>query len=149
MATGSSLTQNYSRSQSEIQGDLHKAFSDKTLSGVYVFEWHKRFSAGRDNGKNDEHARHPRRAITDQSITKVRDVIWSDQRLSAHAMRRSWLTDREAVRRILTDELHMRKICEKVVPKILGPMTKSITVKTCVWTCYNILQTSQICWNLL
>ncbi|GFU76944.1 hypothetical protein TNCV_4521001 [Trichonephila clavipes] len=25
MATGSSLTQNYSRSQSEIQGDLHKS----------------------------------------------------------------------------------------------------------------------------
>ncbi|GFU10960.1 hypothetical protein TNCV_2934471 [Trichonephila clavipes] len=36
MATGSSLTQNYSRSQSEIQGDLHKstAISEVTTSPI-------------------------------------------------------------------------------------------------------------------
>ncbi|GFT91785.1 hypothetical protein TNCV_3438201 [Trichonephila clavipes] len=33
MATGSSLTQNHSRSQSEIQGDLHISKETKDISG--------------------------------------------------------------------------------------------------------------------
>ncbi|GFX32683.1 hypothetical protein TNCV_888211 [Trichonephila clavipes] len=32
MATGSSLTQNHSRSQSEIQGDLHKSLEDQVIT---------------------------------------------------------------------------------------------------------------------
>ncbi|GFY07857.1 hypothetical protein TNCV_4287931 [Trichonephila clavipes] len=39
MSTGSSLTQNYSRSQSEIQGDLHKCSMDSATfgkSGIFI-----------------------------------------------------------------------------------------------------------------
>lgn len=83
--------------------------------------------------EDDEHAGHPRSAITDQNIAKVRDVIRGDRRLSVHAVAELVNLDSQAVRRILTDELHM-KICAKVAPKFC-PMTKNSAVKTCVWTC--------------
>ncbi|GFU29364.1 hypothetical protein TNCV_1239731 [Trichonephila clavipes] len=49
MATGSSLTQNYSRSQSEIQGDLHKIlrFINVTISRRLWEDFGKRNMPGK------------------------------------------------------------------------------------------------------
>ncbi|GFX10679.1 putative mariner transposase [Trichonephila clavipes] len=70
----------------------------------------------RDCVEDDEHGS----AITDQNIAKVRDMILGDRRLTVRAVTELVNGDNEAVRRILTDAYHMKKICEKVVPKILS-----------------------------
>ncbi|GFV46696.1 protein GVQW3 [Trichonephila clavipes] len=53
---------------------LIEAYGDETLSSAYVFEWYKRFSGGRVSAEDDEPAGHPRSAITDQNIAKMRDM---------------------------------------------------------------------------
>ncbi|GFW75114.1 hypothetical protein TNCV_448191 [Trichonephila clavipes] len=62
----------------ELQGPLPmilaKAYEDETLSSAHVFEWYKRFSEGRSSEKDDEPAEHPMSGITDQNITKIRDM---------------------------------------------------------------------------
>ncbi|GFW43886.1 uncharacterized protein TNCV_4785971 [Trichonephila clavipes] len=54
-----------------------------------------------------------------QNIAKTRDVIRADRRLSVLAVTELVNLNRKAIGRILTDELHKRKICVKVVPKVL------------------------------
>ncbi|GFV89708.1 hypothetical protein TNCV_827001 [Trichonephila clavipes] len=39
---------------------LTEAYGNETLSPAHLFEWHKRFSGGRDSVEVDEHAGRPR-----------------------------------------------------------------------------------------
>ena len=86
--------------------------------------WHKRFSEGRESLKDDDRPGHPRTVVTDDNIEKARDVIRKDRRLDVQAIAEEVNLDRESVRRILREELNMRKVCAKMVPKLLSDERK-------------------------
>lgn len=67
-------------------------------------------------------------------MAKFRGVICGDRRLNVRAVAELVNLDREAVRHILTGESHMRKICAKVVPKVLSGGQKQCREYACVWT---------------
>ena len=70
--------------------------------------------------KNDDRQGRPRTAVTDDNIEKVRDVIRKDRRSGVRAVADEVNLDRESVRGILREELNMRKVCAKMVPKLLS-----------------------------
>jgi len=53
---------------------LTEAYCEDSMSRAHVFEWHKRFSEGKESLKDDRPG-HPRTAVTDDNIEKVQDVI--------------------------------------------------------------------------
>ncbi|KAJ8935093.1 hypothetical protein NQ318_005715 [Aromia moschata] len=57
---------------SEILTRLQAQFGDETLSKTQVYEWHKRFSAGRERVENEPHDQRPRTSITQENICAVR-----------------------------------------------------------------------------
>ena len=59
-----------------------------------------------------------------------------DRRLSVRMIAEETGLDKSAVHRILTDHLHMRKICAKLVPKNLSVEQKA-----------NRLEIVRICWE--
>jgi hypothetical protein len=71
--------------------------------------------------KDDDRPGRPRTAVTGDNIQKVQDVTWKDWRLGVRAVAEEVNLDRESVRRILRQELNMRKICAKMDPKLLSP----------------------------
>src|SRR5215469_13423761 len=85
---------------------LTEAYGEDCMSRARVFEWHKRFSEGRESVKDDGRSGRPRTAVTDDNIKKVRGVIRKDRRLGVRAEEVS--LDSERVRRILREELNMR-----------------------------------------
>jgi transposase len=89
---------------------LTEAYGEDCMSHARVFAWHKRFSEGRESLKDDDRPGRPRTAVTDD-IEKVRDVIRKDRRLDVRALAEEVNLDRESVRRILREELNMRKVC--------------------------------------
>ena len=89
------------------------------MSRAHVFEWHKLFLEGRESMKDDDCPGRPRTAVTDDNIEKVRDVTQRDRRLGVRAVAEEVNLDRESVRQILREELNMRKVCAKMVPKLL------------------------------
>jgi len=103
---------------------LTEAHSEDCMSRARVFGWHKRFSEGRENVKDDDHPGRPRTAVTDDNIEKMRDVIRNDQRLGVQAVAEEVNLERESVRQILREELNMRKVCAKMVPKLLSDEQK-------------------------
>jgi hypothetical protein len=94
---------------------LTEAYGEDCMSRARVFEWHKRFSEGRESVKDDDCPGRPRTAVTDDNIEKVRDVIRKDRRLGVRAVAEEVNLDRESVRRILREELNTRKVCAKMV----------------------------------
>jgi hypothetical protein len=91
------------------------------MSHACVFEWHKLFSEGRESMKDDDRPGRPRTAVTDDNIEKVQDVTQKARRLGVRAVAQEVNLDRERVRLILREELNMRKVWAKMVPKLLSP----------------------------
>jgi len=54
---------------------LTEDYSEDCMSHARVFEWHKRFSEGRESLKDDDRPGHTLTAVTDDNIEKVQDVI--------------------------------------------------------------------------
>ena len=94
--------------------------------------------------KDDDHPGRPCTAVTNENTEKVRDVIRKDRRLGVRTVAEEVNLDRESVRRILTEELNMRKVCAKMVPKLLSDEQKERR-RNCVWTFCNALIMNQIC----
>ena len=61
----------------------------------------------------------------------VRTVMAKDSRLSVRMIAEEKGVDKNAVHRILTDHLHMRKICAKPVPKYLSVEQKANRLEIC------------------
>jgi len=97
-----------------------------------VFEWHKRFSEGRESVKDDDRPGRPCTAVTVDNTEKVRDVIRKNRRLGVRTVAEEVSLDRESVRRILREELNMRKVCAKMVPKLLSDEQKDRRKELCL-----------------
>ena len=74
--------------------------------------------------KDDDRPGRPRTAVTDDNIENVRDVIRKDRRFSVRAAAEEVNLVRESVQRILREELNLRKVCAKMVPKVLSDEQK-------------------------
>jgi len=99
---------------------LTEAYGEDCMSRAHVFELHKRFSEDRESVKDDDRPGRPRTAVTGDNIEKVRDVIRKDRRLGVRAVAEEVNLERESVRRILREELNMRKVYAKMFPKLLS-----------------------------
>jgi hypothetical protein len=80
-----------------------------------VFKWHKAFKEGRENVEDDPRSGRPISSTNDENVEVVRAVMVKDRRLSVSMITEETGLDRNRVHRILTDHLHMRKICAKLV----------------------------------
>jgi histone-lysine N-methyltransferase SETMAR len=57
---------------------------------------------------------------TDENVGKVRTLVRNDRRLSIRIVAEELNVDKETVRQILTENLKMKKLCAKMVPKNLS-----------------------------
>ena len=123
---------------------LTEAYSEGCMSRARVSEWHKRFSEDRESVKDGDRPGRPRTAVTDDNIEKVRDVVRKDGRVGVRAVAEEVNLDRESVRQILREKLNMRKVCAKMVPKLLSDGQKERRKELCLDLC-NALRMNQIC----
>ena len=97
-----------------------------------VFEWHKRFSERRESLKDDDRPDRPCTAVTNVNTEKVRDVIRKGQRVGVRAVAEEVILERESVWLILREELNMRKVCAKMVPKVQSDEQKEHHKELCL-----------------
>jgi len=84
-----------------------------------VYKWVKRFSEGKEGVTDEERSGLPATSRTGQNIAKVRQIVHENRRLAVRSIAEQVNVDRETVRKILTEDLDMRKVCAKMVPKEL------------------------------
>jgi len=113
------------KSATETFASLTEAYGDANISRTVVFKWHKAFKEGQENAEADPRSGRPISSTNYKNVQVVRAVMATDRRLSVRMMAEETGLDKNAVHRILTDHLHMRKICAKVVPKNLSVEQKA------------------------
>ena len=77
------------------------------------------FPEGRTIVEDEQHSRRPSTTRTSDNTARVRELVRSDRRLTVKMIADEVNVNREDVHRILTEELGMRKICAKIVPRNL------------------------------
>ena len=75
------------------------------------------FSEGRESVTNEERSGRPATSRTEENIAKFRQIVHENRRLTVRSTAEQVNIDRETVRKILTEDLDMRKVCAKMVPK--------------------------------
>ena len=122
---------NLDKPATETFDSLTEAYGDATLSRTMVFKWHKAFKEGRENVEDDPRSGRPISSTNDQNVEVVRTVIAKDRRLSVRMIAEETGLNKNAVHRILTEHLHTRKICAKLVPKNLSVEEKANWLEIC------------------
>jgi len=74
-----------------------------------------RFKEGRDDPRSGQ----PKTQRTDANVDRARTLVRSDRRLGVRVIAEEMNMNRETVRQIVKEDLGMRKISAKMVPRIL------------------------------
>jgi len=127
------------KSGTETYDLLKKVYGDECPSRTQVFEWFKRFKEGREEIGDDQGPGRPITLKTDANIEKVGETVRQNHRLSIRADAELINTDRETFRQILHNNFNMKKVCSRMVPRLLTLEQKEIRMNICV----DILQNNE------
>jgi len=89
-----------------------------------VFRWHKKFKGGRESVRDDERCGRGREVRTSELVGKIRTFMDEDRRVSIETISEQFEVSVGTVHKIIHDELNMRKICAKFVPRVLSDEQK-------------------------
>jgi len=104
---------------------LQRAYGEHYLSRTQVFRWHKSFLKGREQVEDEPRVGRLSTSKTDDNVERVRSLVSSDRRLTLRRISSELNLNRFTVHQILTQDLDMRKVCTKMVPKNLTTEQKA------------------------
>ena len=101
------------------------------MSRAQAFRWHNMFSEGRIVVEDEQRSGRPSATRTSDNTARVTELAQSDRRLTVKMIADEVNVNREAVRLILIEELGMRKMCAKMVPRNLTQQQRDARVRLC------------------
>ncbi|UYV78221.1 hypothetical protein LAZ67_16000539 [Cordylochernes scorpioides] len=110
---------------------LQKAFKDHCISRSQSGKWHKAFKEGRKEVADEPRSGRPTTARTDENVDRVLKVLRTDRRLSIQQIDDTLHMSTFVVHGIVTEDLQMRKVCAKLLPKVLTQDQKELRVLRC------------------
>ena len=99
-----------------VDVDVSAIYEDNAMKKTAVYKWVKRFSEGRESVTDEERSGRPA-TTTEENIAKVRQIVRENRRLTLRSIAEQVNIDKETVRKILTEDLDMGKVCAKMVRK--------------------------------
>jgi len=103
---------------------LVQIYGDNSMKKTAVYNWVKRFYEGREIVTDEERSGLPATSRTEEDIAKVRQILRENRRLTVRIIAEQVNIDKETVRKILTEDLDMSKVCAKMIPKELSEEQK-------------------------
>jgi len=111
---------------------LKRAYGEHFLSRAQVFRWHKSFLEGREQVEDEPRGRRRSTSKTEDNVERVRYLVRSDRRLTLRMISSELNLNRFTAHQILTQDLDMRKVCAKMVPKNLTTEQKANRRDVCL-----------------
>ena len=108
----------------EIHQMLQQFYGEDTLKEGTVFKWVQHFQEDRENPKDDARSEHPSTSSGNENIDHVRSLVLSDRGLTVRMITEELGLGKSSIHTILMKHLEMKKVCPKIVPKLLTPEQK-------------------------
>ena len=107
------------KNATETYGMLQTAFRPSCMNRASIFEWHKRFKEGRESVRDDERCGMSKEVNTPELIGQIKNFMDNDRRVSTETISAQFDASVGTVHTIIHEELKMREICAKFVPRVL------------------------------
>ena len=107
------------KNATETYGMLQTAFQPSCINWASVFEWHKRFKEARESVRDDERCGRSKEVRTPELIGQIKNFMDKDHRVSIETISAQFDVSEGTVYTIICEELKMRKISTKFVPRVL------------------------------
>ena len=107
------------KNATETYGILQTAFGASCMNRASVFEWHKRLKEGTESVRDDERCGRSKEVRTPELIGQIKNFMDKDRRVSIKTISVQFDVSVGTVDTIIREELKMRKICAKFVPRVL------------------------------
>ena len=107
------------KNATETYGKLQTAFGASCMNWASVFERHKRFKEGRESVRDDKRCGRSKDFRTPELIGQIKNIMDKDRRVSIETISAQFDVSVGTVHTIIREELNIRKICVKFVPKAL------------------------------
>jgi len=91
----------------------------------------KRFIEGRESVTDEERSVWTATSRTEENIAKIHQIVHENCQLTVRSIAQQVIIDRETVRKILTEDLDIRKVCAKMGPIELIDEKKQRRVTIC------------------
>ena len=98
---------------------------------MQTYEWFRRFKNGRMSVDDEESSGRPLTGTTTENAVKVRQAILEDRRRMIQDVCKIVGLSYGTCQRILSDELNMRRIAAKFVPRLLNGDQKEYRIALC------------------
>jgi len=112
------------KNDTEILQMLQQVYGEYALKERNVFKWVQCFREGREDPKDNARSGRPSTSSGNENIDRVRYLVLSDRRLAVRMMAEELGLGKSSVHTILTGHLEMKKVCAKIVRKLLTPEQK-------------------------
>jgi len=99
---------------------LREAFKEEALSQARVYEWFPQFKRGDMSLEDQPRSGRPSTSRNDENIQKIRDAIMFDSRRTINKLEALTGVSWSSCQRILTGELHMKRVAAKFIPRWLS-----------------------------
>ena len=110
---------------------LQQVYGEETMSRTRAFEWHKRFKEGRNEVEDDPWSGRLSTSRMADNIESVKQMVHADHRLTVPMIAEELSINKDTVWSIITEDLEMRKVCAKMVPKLLVEDQKQQRITVC------------------
>ena len=118
------------------------AYGPSFMSQATVYRWHRRLQEGRDQVRDDERSGRERDVRTPELIREIEELLNEDRRVSLWTIYTKFKVGEATAHSILHEDLNLRKVCAKFVPKVLSADQKERCVEDrCVEWSNSSLQT--------
>jgi histone-lysine N-methyltransferase SETMAR len=122
----------------ETHDMIKEAYGDAAMGRSGVFEWHKLFREGRERVEDDDRSGRPSTSKTNENVSRVKNLLNSDRRMSIRMIADDLNIPQTQVFEIVTENLAMRKVCAKLVPRVLSEEQKATRKAICQDLLHNV-----------
>jgi len=98
---------------------LQQAYSEDPVGRTQVFDWFRRFKEGRTSVESNPRSGRLSASRNEEMIAKVRTIVRNSRRLTVREIADDCGISVGSCGVILTDDLHMKRVCAKFVPRLL------------------------------
>jgi len=103
----------------EIHSKFINVYGDSSPSFSTIKKWAAEFKHGHTSLEDDPRKGHPKSATPPEIIEQVHDMVLDDRRMKAREISETIGSSKERVGYILHEELDMKKLCARWVPRLL------------------------------
>ena len=109
---------------------LQTAFGASCMNGASVFEWHKKFKEGKESVRDDDRCGRSKEVRTPELIGQIKNFMNKDRHVFIETISAQFDVRVGTVHTIIHEEMKMRKICTKFVPRCSEKIRKKDVIMT-------------------